>query len=444
VTTRQSITPAGVPTIFQGKVWGVAFGAKASDLWVLTAGQLYEMDWRENKIRTNISHKGLPGLLGLTFSQGRPLVSANVNKRSSLFTVSDGAMTAIAEGLGSNNTGGVGVGGNVAVVPLPFDNKVAVVELATGKVRGHVGTDFVPFAAAVNAAGTVAYVSNWGGRKPSSGDKTAPTGLDPNADRVVVNAEGIAASGTVTRVDLQTMKATHSINADWHPNGLAWDERSNRLYVANNNRDSVTVIDTLANRPVQTYKIQPFVKEASGVAPTAVVLNADGTKLYVSCGGINAVVVIDTKSGKQEGMIPSGWYPNSLALSPDGKYLAIGSLLGAGSGWQNEPRRRFVHSNRGSVNVVEIPDAGQLARYTAAVSENNRLPLAGTAITPLPTASRTPKAVPVRAGDASLIEHVVYIVKENRTYDQLFGRPRERKRRARLRDVWRGFVSQST
>jgi YVTN family beta-propeller protein len=215
---------------------------------------------------------------------------------------------------------------------------------------------------------------------------------------------------------------THSIKADWHPNGLAWDEKADRLYTANNNRDSVTVIDTKTNRPLNTIKIQPFVKEASGVAPTAVILNADGSKLYVACGGINAVVVIDTKSGKQDGMIPSGWYPNSLALSPDGRYLAIGSLLGAGSGWQNEPRRRFVHANRGSVNVVDIPDAAQLARYTVAVAENNRLPLAGSALaTAVRPPSKTPKAVPMQPTDASLIEHVVYIVKENRTYDQLFG-----------------------
>lgn len=421
VTTRQSITPAGVPTVFQGKVWGVAFGATASDLWVLTAGQLYEMDWRQNKIKTNLNHKAQPGLMGVSFSQGRPLISASVARKSGLFTVKDGGLAAVAENLGGYNAGAIGTGGGVAVVPLPFDNKVAVVDVASGKLRGLVATEFVPFAAAVNAAGTVAYVSNWGGRKALANDKTAPTGLDAAADRVVVNASGIAASGTVSRIDLTTLKATHSIAADLHPNGLAWDEKASRLYVANNNRDSVTVVDTARNVVTQTHKLKPFAKQATGIAPTALALSADGTKLYVACGGINAVMVIDTRSGAQEGMIPTGWYPNSLSLSPDGKYLAIGSLLGAGSGWQNEPSRRYVHANRGSVNVVELPDAAQLARYSTAVAENNRLPLAGTPIAPAPAASRVPKAVPLRAGDASLIEHVVYIVKENRTYDQLFG-----------------------
>jgi len=421
VTTRQSITPAGVPTIFQGKVWGVAFGASASDLWVLTAGQLYEMDWRQNKIKTNINHKAQPGLMGVSFANGKPLLSASVVRKTGLFTVKDGALAPVAENIGAYNAGSIGVGSGVAIVPLPFDNKAAVVDLATGTVRGHIATEFVPFAAVVNAEGTIAYVSNWGGRKALPNDKTAPTGLDPNADRLVVNAAGFAASGTVTRVDLTTMKATHSIAADLHPNGLAWDEKAARLYVANNNRDSVTVIDTARNAVLRTHVLKPFAKQATGIAPTTVALNKDGSKLYVACGGINAVMVIDTKTGAQEGMIPTGWYPNSLALSPDGRYLAIGSLLGAGSGWQNEPKRRYVHANRGSVNVVELPDAAQLARYSAAVAENNRLPLAGTPVAPAPAASRVPKAVPLRAGDASLIEHVVYIVKENRTYDQLFG-----------------------
>ncbi|MBI4891502.1 MAG: hypothetical protein HY821_12820, partial [Acidobacteria bacterium] len=88
-----------------------------------------------------------------------------------------------------------------------------------------------------------------------------------------------------------------------------------------------------------------------------------------------------------------------------------------GSGWSAEPKRRFVHSYRGSVNVIPVPDRNLLASYTTAVAENNRMTLPA-----VPTAPATkPVAIPARAGDASLIEHVVYIVKENRTYDQVLG-----------------------
>jgi hypothetical protein len=105
-------------------------------------------------------------------------------------------------------------------------------------------------------------------------------------------------------------------------------------------------------------------------------------------------------------------------VSPDGKHLAVSSLLGAGSGWREEPRKRYVHSYRGSVSVLELPDAAQLAAYTTAVSENNRMPLAPEKP---PAVKPAPAAVPLRSGNPSLIEHVVYIIKENRTYDQVFG-----------------------
>ena len=76
-------------------------------------------------------------------------------------------------------------------------------------------------------------------------------------------------------------------------------------------------------------------------------------------------------------MIPTGWYPNGLAIDPTGEYIAVSSLLGAGSGWRDSPKERYVHSYRGSVSVVAMPDAAQLASYTTAVAENNRLRLAG-------------------------------------------------------------------
>lgn len=415
ITTRQTITPAGVPTVFKGKVWGVTFGKSADELWILSASQLYQMNWRTNEVVSNVPLSGSPGLLGVAY-RDRAYVSAVVRQKSTLLAFENGALTPIARDLGVLNAGGVALGGGMAVVPITSENKAAVIDLQSGKTRGFVPTGIAPFAAVANSSGTFAYVSNWGGRIAGEKDLTAKAG----ADRVVVNAQGIASTGTVTRIDLKTLLPTHTIPAELHPNGLAWHEPSSRLYVANNNRDSVTVIDTDSNAVVRTLRIAPFSTEVSGVAPTAVAVSGDGATLFVACGGINAVAVVDTKTFKIQGLIPAGWYANALSLSPDGKWLAIGSLLGAGSGPNADPKQRYVHANRGMVNVVEIPDAAQLLRYSVAVSENNRLPLAGTTV-PALQASKVAKAVPVRAGDPSLIEHVVYIVKENRTYDQLFG-----------------------
>ena len=240
---------------------------------------------------------------------------------------------------------------------------------------------------------------------------------------MVVDSRGVASTGAVTRMDLETGKATHTLAVGLHPTALALDEARRRLYVANGNSDSVSVIDTERVQVVKTIAIQPFSQAVRGIAPTALQVSADGGTLYAACGGINAVAVIDTGTGKIRGMIPTGWYPNGLALEPGGRYLAVSSLLGPGSGWRDAPSKRFVHANRGSVAVLQLPNAAQLASYTTAVAENNRLRLAGTAPEKTREAARNaaPAAIPARSGEPSTIEHVVFVIKENRTYDQVLG-----------------------
>jgi YVTN family beta-propeller protein len=185
---------------------------------------------------------------------------------------------------------------------------------------------------------------------------------------------------------------------------------------------------------VRTIAIAPFRDRTPGLAPTALALSPDGATLYVALGGINAVAVVNVSSGAVSGLIPTGWYPSSIALSADGRHLAIGALLGVGSGVASdelaarEPQivagRPYVHANRGSVSVVRVPTEAELAAFTAAVATNNRLTLASSAVSPVllaPRANAPPRAVPERHGERSLVDHVVFIVKENRTYDQVFG-----------------------
>ncbi len=421
ITTRQSITPAGIPLVFKGRIYGSAFTPKG-DLWVLNATQLYRVDWHTGKVLENITHNTAPAPQGLAIAGGTPYIAGLPRRaKSSLLTVESGQIKPVAGDLGTFNAGAPGIGGNIAVMPITANNRAAVIDLQTNKTKGLIETGIAPFGAVVNKAGTVAYVTNWGGRKPVKGERTAMAGIRIEADAVLVDEIGVTASGTVTRLDLATMKATHSIATGLHPNGLAWDENAARLYIANNNSDTVTVIDTKTNTTLRHIALKPFSVNPTGLAPTAVALTPDGRKLFVACGGINAVLVIDAATSKLEGMIPTGWYPGAVTVSSDGKHLAISSMLGAGSGWNEAPDKRFVHAYRGSVNVVELPDAAHLASLTTAVAENNHLSLAGTPQTAQAPPNRTPLPVPARSGDASQIEHVVYIVRENRTYDQVLG-----------------------
>jgi YVTN family beta-propeller protein len=93
-----------------------------------------------------------------------------------------------------------------------------------------------------------------------------------------------------------------------HPTALVWDQSAHRLYVANGNQDSVSVVDTSTQQVVKTIAIQPFQVRVPGIAPTALALSPDGRRLYVACGGINAVAVVDSRSGHIDGLIPTAWY----------------------------------------------------------------------------------------------------------------------------------------
>ncbi len=421
ITTRQAITPAGVPSVFEGRVYGVAWG-KDGDLWVLHSTQIYRLDWRTNQVKQRIAYGGSPGNQSIAADpESGGVYFGHGPRNARLSTISDGAIKPIAASLGNQLPGAIGLAAKrIAVVPLVWENKLAVIDRDNGAVLHQVETGIAPFAAVVDRAGSVSYVSNLGGRPPKPGEAFASP-LQKPSEKIVVDARGIASTGTLTRVDLATGKATHTIPVGLHPTAMAWDEAHRRLYVANGNSDTVSVVDTQSNAVIRTIALQGFNVKVRGIAPTALALTSDGKTLYAACGGINAVAVIDTIAGSLSGLIPTAWYPNGLALDATGKHLAVSSLLGPGSAWRDAPTKRFVHANRGSVAVIAIPDRAQLASYTTAVAENNRLRLAGTAVETRTVRAVAPLPVPERSGEPSMIEHVVYIVKENRTYDQVLG-----------------------
>ncbi len=422
VTTRQAITPAGVQSVFTGRVQGVTFGNSASDLWVLNTGTAYHLDWRGNRVVSKSVTGRTGGLQGIVWDarSHAALVSAVADRQVQLASIVNEKTALVAEGLGHNVAGAVAVAANkpLAVVAATGDDKALVIDLASRAVRSKIDVGIAPFGVAVNGEGTVAYVTNWGGRKPNDRDMTALTGYRNNPDHVVVDSRGIASTGTVSRIDLTSGRVTDTIATGLHPTAIVWDEARDRVYVANGNEDSVSVIHAKTGRLIRTIPIQPFREPVAGIAPTALAISRDGATLYVACGGINAISVVEVASGKLLGMIPTAWYPNGLALSPDGGYLAVSTLFGPGSGYRdNDAKRRFVHAVRGSVAVIPLPDAAQLAAYTSAVAENNHM----RAETSVVASATQPLPVPMRSGDPSLVEYVVFIIKENRTYDQVLG-----------------------
>ncbi|HYT62506.1 MAG TPA: bifunctional YncE family protein/alkaline phosphatase family protein [Gemmatimonadales bacterium] len=459
IATDQRVTPAGLQSVFTGRVTGVRFGARPGEIWVTVPGALYRLGWRDNAVLGSTAFDGHSGLQGIALDPvsavervfmsavgklpaalalGRTPGSDSVARAQSVahLVAYDGDSVVLrlsSPALGAYIAGGPMIarrrnvsGHRVVAVPLPANDELAVLDADDGSLLEKIALGVLPVAAVLSEDGSVAYVSNLGGRKPTARDRSAKQCCDPFAELVRVDARGIVPSGSVTRVDLVAGKVSKVIPVGLHPTGLAWDEKGGRLYVANGNSDNVSVIDTRRDAVISTITVAPFRERKIGFAPTAVALSPDGATLFVTLGGVNAVAMY-TVSGppRLRGLIPTGWYPTTIDVSPDGSTIGVGTLFGVGSGVGLNVglTGRYVHAYRGSVNVIAVPNDAELDAYTTSVAQNNRLTLQGGVglVSSGPRPGVPASAVPARPGESSRIDHVVYIIRENRTYDQIFG-----------------------
>ncbi|MEZ4699437.1 MAG: alkaline phosphatase family protein [Rhodothermales bacterium] len=210
------------------------------------------------------------------------------------------------------------------------------------------------------------------------------------------------------------------------PNSLV--STNTRAYVSNGNNDVISVIDIQQDTVVSTIELRldPRLDRLRGLIPFGLALSPDGTRLYVAEAGINAVGVVDTGSGEVLGHIPTGWFPSKLAVSPDGKQLVVANAKGHGSGpnggpaFEAGPEGSYVGNLMfGYVNVLDIPPDEALAAETAQVVRNN---FTFASVDRAAVRARAGNPVPLYPGERrSPIEHVVFITKENRTYDEVFG-----------------------
>lgn len=326
------------------------------------------------------------------------------------------------EGKGNSHPAGIALSSaeKTAYVCLSRNNSLGVVDLESGKLTKEVAVGVAPFDVIVTKDGKTAYVSNWGGRHPRPGDKTASS----SGTETVVDERGVAASGTVSIIDLEKGEQVIQIETGLHPSDLELSSDERTLYVANANSDTVSVIDTLTRKVTDSIPVRPDETLPFGSAPNALALSKDGRTLYVANGGNNAVAVVTVGNAQRgasriEGFIPSAWYPGGLAT--DGKNLFIANIKGLGSRNKQADKKGWnSHNHLGTVTKVEIPSPDLLGEYTKQVHADARVPQILRAWEKSRN-SQKPVPVPKRRGEPSVFEHVVYIIKENRTYDQLFG-----------------------
>jgi YVTN family beta-propeller protein len=332
------------------------------------------------------------------------------------------------EGKGDSAPGGFALDETkrLIYVALSRNNSVGIVEAASGEIETEIPVGTAPYDVLLHSG--KAYVTNWGGRRPRPDDRTGPS----SGSRVVVDAAGIASTGTVSVIDLGSRKVTQEIEVDLHPCGMALSLDGDLLYVANANSDAISVIDTESDAVVERWLARPSKELPFGSAPNDIAISEDGKSLYVALGGNNCIAVMDAKNGAVRGLVPTGWYPGAVAFAQQGALLCIANTKGVGSRYPetNVERKGEVfgkewhgfnsHDHMGSLTVVETPDNRTLDAYTHQAAVAMRLPHMLRESQSVGKGERV-VAVPEQPGDVSPIKHVMYIIKENRTYDQVFG-----------------------
>ncbi len=319
-------------------------------------------------------------------------------------------------------------------VVLNGNNNVIKQNLSTGDTIWIADPGVAPYGLTM-ASGKL-YVTNWAGRHPEKGDKDVagvPWGL-ARVDNV--SAGGATREGSVTVIDPADGRIIKEIIVGLHPNDIISKRNGRFVYVANSNSDNVTVINALNDMVTETIsvRLQPEINPYFGDSPNGLCLSPDEKTLYVANGMDNALAVVSLgksatgKSGKKEssirGFIPTGAYPSAISiLNPGILYVCNLEAEGARKGMPgNKPSELIYNSHHmmASVSVIPVPANKQLRAYTDTVIAVNDLARA-TLAREEPRAGIQPKPVPERIGEPSVFKHVLYIIKENRTYDQILG-----------------------
>lgn len=236
--------------------------------------------------------------------------------------------------------------------------------------------------------------------------------VGPHADKkVYVTSER---DGVVSVVSPQQAKNLRNIRTGMQPIGLLLNQRQDRLYVANAGSDTISVINTETDKVIQTILVRPDdARGLPGATPTGMALGPGEKTLYVTLADMNCLAVVDTQAGKLIGYLPTGWYPTSVTVAPGGGALFVTSAKGINARNPNgKPvgaKGQYIQNIiEGTISRIETPKPADLINHTRQTIENNRLTA---------TMERGTRAKFVNPG----IEYVIYIIKENRTYDQVLG-----------------------
>ncbi|MFA6543898.1 MAG: beta-propeller fold lactonase family protein [Limisphaerales bacterium] len=400
--------------------YGIEFARDGKRLYASGAGsevvRCFDFDakagtlGKEQEIRLrNVAERGIPAGLALT-GDARHLYVANV------------------------------LGQRVAKVDL--NAKTNVLDIIVGPPSAQVqGSRFKVQGSAKQQTEDEAAITKRAEAALDPADPTAPypyaCRLDEKKGRLYVS---LWAQAQVAVIDLKSNQVIARWPTEEHPNEMLLTKNGRLLYVANAHRNTVTVIDTEKGATTETIWAALYPQSPPGATPNSLALTPDEKLLFIANANINTLAVVDVSTrGKSRslGFIPTGWYPTSVRVTPDGRKLLVANGKGIISkanpggpqpGKKSAPGTTVEYIGglfKGTLSILDLPRRAefekQLEKLTAQAYQCSPLKRDNSIATARPADS----PIPGRLGEASPIKYCLYIVKENRTYDQVFGDMKE-------------------
>lgn len=312
-------------------------------------------------------------------------------------------------------------------------NKIVKTDEQTGETVWESATGVAPYGLCI--VNNQIFVTNWGGKMPKADSKEESAGV-PTGAAFIDPKTGAVNNGSISRFDASTGKMTGELKVGIHPNAIISNKNGSKLYISNGNSDNVSVVNVEKYIVEKTIDVSlnPGEDGFVGDSPNALALSSDENTLFVANGMDNALAVVDLKTDKVKGFIPTEAYPGGVNVFNN--QLIVTNLEGEGAHvnsnevLKQNPNAKGVplteggaynsHKQLATVSFINIPNETELKNYTARTAKQN-LMFRQEIARLKPRSNRKPVPVPERIGEPSVFKHVLYIIKENRTYDQVFG-----------------------
>ncbi len=321
-------------------------------------------------------------------------------------------------------------------VVLNGNNQLLKISFTTKEIVWTANTGNAPFGLCI--INNKAYVTNWAGSLVT--DSTREHAGTPWGSAYTDPVTGATKHGSLSVIDVNNGTLINELQLGLHPNAIVSSADSHYIYVANGNSDYISAIDVDNEKVVDSIETGLFSKHYAyyGSSPNALLIDSSGNTLYVANGLDNAIAVI--KLGKNvsskgvgntevQGYIPTEAYPSGIALINRKLYVtnleAKGARVLSEAKELKQPESSFInaytiHKELASLSIISLPGQKELKSYTEKVRKLNMF--YRIALTNQPARKNIPpRPLPERIGEPSVFKHVVYIIKENKTYDQVFG-----------------------